>query len=138
MHQFFFLNFRPVIWNALPYEWLNWLPYVNSHITRKHFINVYFYLIKKEKKKKKKRHLLLDSFNRLPIKLQFVIMINYTLPIIGYLYYPFDLREVLYLTYFYNKFRCSVVIGSNLNPSLKLIFCPPVIVYHLRFIVKLL
>ena len=89
-------------------------------------------------KKKKKRHLVLDSFNRLPIKLQFVIMINYTLPIIGYLYYPFDLREVLYLTYFYNKFRCSVVIGSNLNPSLKLIFCPPVIVYHLRFIVKLL
>ena len=61
---------------------------------------------KKKKEKEKKRNLVLDSFNTLPIKLQFVIMINYTLPIIGYLYYPFDLREVLYLTYFYNKFRC--------------------------------
>ena len=72
-------------------------------ILLENILSTFTFISSKKEKKKKKRHLLLNSFNRLPIKLQFVIMINYTLPIIGYLYYPFDLREVLYLPYFYNK-----------------------------------
>ena len=52
---------------------------------------------------------------------------------------------MLCLQHFYNTFiinhKLQVVIGSNLNLRLKLLFChlyQPITIYHLKFVVKVL
>ena len=57
--------------------------------------------------------------------------------------YIFYIRKVLCPQYFQNTFtknhKCYVVIGSNLNLLLKLLFCPPITTLtncHLKFVVK--
>ena len=53
----------------------------------------------------------------------------------------FDKRRAsttIFSNTFTTKFKWQVVTSSNLILSMKLLFCPPVIIYHLGFVMKLI